>query len=51
MGMEELAMVMDLAHEVRVLLARRFKHDLSTDQHCRAISFFKSYLGAIGELV
>lgn len=28
MGMEELAMVMDLAREVGVLLARRFEHHL-----------------------
>jgi hypothetical protein len=41
MGMEELAMMMDLAHEVGVLLAGGLEHHLSTDQYFPAILFFQ----------
>lgn len=54
MGVEELAMMMDLARQVGVLLARRLEHHLnppsvifSRDRKQR----IKAYLGTVGELV
>ena len=62
MGVEELAMVMDLARQVGIFLARRLKHHLSpaSRQHLSPspcnLSISQSppvepYLGAIGEFV
>lgn len=52
MGVKELAVVMDLAREVSILLARGLEHDLENCQSPRTASLYhKPYLGAIGELV